>query len=308
MTRRLVILNPWAGRGVAGRQRAGLEQRLRAAGFAFDIVATQTPKHATLLALQAVEQGYEQVVAVGGDGTLNEVVNGIMRSRGRSSKRVTLGMVPLGTASDFVKSLNGFIHNNIEHAIHRLAAAHIRHIDVGQVTLTDSTQAQSVHFFLNGLGMGIDACIGAAANTYKYLRGKAAYLVGVVRALAVYRANSMMVRADEHEYKRRLLVATVANGRCQGGGFWLTPEAVLDDGMLDLCLIDALRIDQIVRHFPSLLTGTHTRLPFVTMGRAAHITVDCAMPTLVAADGEVIATDTQRIDIRTMARKLDIII
>lgn len=304
MTQRLVIVNPWAGRGVAGQQCQRVERLLQAAGLTYDIVLTRVPGHATVLALQAVEHGYDQVVAVGGDGTLNEVVNGIMHSRG---SRVALGIVPIGTGCDFVKSLDSFVHQGIEHAIHTLAHAQRRTIDIGSVTITDTTGAQSRHVVLNGLGMGIDACVGAQASRLKYLKGKTAYLVAVVYALALYKAYPMHVRFDTRELQRPFLVASVANGRCQGGGFWLTPAALLDDGMLDLCLIDTLRYDQIVRHFASLLNGTHTRLPFVTMGCAANVAVECAAPVLVAADGEVIATSATHIEITTQPQALDII-
>jgi YegS/Rv2252/BmrU family lipid kinase len=304
-----IILNPWAGRGQAGKQRHHLEQTLQRTGIAYHLAMTHAPGGATELTWQALERGHTRIAAVGGDGTINEVVNGIMLMTGSAaeSSNVSLGIVPLGTASDFIKSLDGFTRNDIASAVQRLATGQMHRIDVGCVTVSGVVQ-QRTRYFANGLGMGIDARVGAESIKLKRLKGFAAYLVAAVRALATYRAHPMTVRAGTTHIHRRLLLASVANGRCQGGGFWLTPDARLDDGMLDLCLIDSLRLDQIIRHFAKLFNGTHTHLPFVTMGRAARVEAESRVPVLVAADGEIVTTDAQQIAIETRAQALTLVV
>jgi diacylglycerol kinase (ATP) len=117
----------------------------------------------------------------------------------------------------------------------------------------------------------------------------------------------MTVEYDDRRLSRRLLFASVANGRCQGAGFWMTPEARIDDGLLDLCLVDNLRLDQIIRYIPKLMEGTHTTLRQVTMGRARRIAITCTAPVPVATDGEVIATDARTVTVETLPAALDVL-
>jgi diacylglycerol kinase (ATP) len=163
-------------------------------------------------------------------------------------------------------------------------------------------------YFINGVGMGLDAQVAHETTKITRLKGVAVYLVGVIRALASYSSYPMRVRFDDYEVRRRLLFASVANGRCQGGTFWMTPEAEIDDGILDLCLVDKMRLPAIIRHIPNLMEGSHTQLRWVTMGRARHITVDSAGPMPFATDGEVIATDARHVEIQVVPQALEIVV
>jgi diacylglycerol kinase family enzyme len=117
----------------------------------------------------------------------------------------------------------------------------------------------------------------------------------------------MNVEYDGRRVHRRLLFASTANGRCQGGGFWLTPDASIDDGLLDLCLVDKMRLDEIIRHIPKVMEGTHTGLRQVTMGRARTITVSSSAPIPVATDGEVISTDARIVVVETIPEAIDVL-
>src|SRR6266511_3067355 len=236
MTKLLVILNPWAGRGAAGRSRPALEQALRQAGVEHAIVATHARGGATELA--------------------------------------------------------------------RAGGERARTIDLGRVQVDDGEP----RYFINALGMGLDAQVAAESLKLTKLKGLAVYLVAIIRALASYKAHPMNVEYDGRRVHRRLLFASVANGRCQGGGFWLTPTAEIDDGLLDLCLVDNMRLDEIIRHFPKVLDGTHVDMRQVTMGRARTIGVACGAPIPVATDGEVISTDARRITAETVAGALEILV
>jgi YegS/Rv2252/BmrU family lipid kinase len=289
-----VILNPWAGRGAAGQRRPDLEAALREQDVDFTLLTTHARGGATELTYQAIGQGYECVVAVGGDGTINEVVNGIIGNREAGGREAALAIVPLGTGSDFVKALNTIEPNDVWGAARRIAAGRLRSVDAGMVTV--EAGAQTIRrAFVNGLGMGIDAQVAVESNNLPNLRGFAVYLVAVMRALATYKAHVMSVKFDDYEVRRRLLFASVANGQVQGGGFRMTPDAIIDDGLLDLCIVDKMRLDEIVRHFTRLIEGTHTTLRQVTMGRARHVEVSSNGPIPVATDGEVIATDARHV-------------
>ena len=292
----LIILNPWAGRGMAGRRRGELEAMLTHSGVPFDLVTTHARGEGIVLARQAVERGYERAVAVGGDGTLNEVVNGIKAAEAGLGRRADVGIIPLGTGSDFVKSLDGFVANDVAGGVRRLVAGTPRPVDLGCVRVGDAEP----RFFINALGMGLDAQAAAESLKLTRLRGLAVYMVAILRAIMNYKAHPMRVEYDGQHVQRSLLFASIGNGRCQGGGFWLTPDALIDDGMLDLCLVDNLRLDEIMRHIPKVMKGTHTRLKEVTMGRARRISVTSSGTVPVATDGEVIATAARQIVIETL--------
>ncbi|MBK9710331.1 MAG: diacylglycerol kinase family lipid kinase [Kouleothrix sp.] len=303
MEKLLVIINPWAGRGAAGRRRPELEAALRSVGVEHEIVATHAHGGAIELAWQGVERGYKRIVAVGGDGTLNEVVNGIKGAEASLSRRAQLGIIPLGTGSDFIKTLEGVDANDIGGGIRRVTGEQVRTIDLGRVQVGDDEP----RYFINALGMGFDAQAAAESLKLTKLKGLAVYLVAILRALVNYKAHPMNVEYDDKHLHRRLLFASVANGRCQGGGFWLTPDASIDDGLLDLCLVDKMRLDEIIRHIPKVMEGTHTRLKQVTMGRARSISVTSAASIPVATDGEVISTDARSVRVEVLPGALEVL-
>ncbi len=306
MIRRCIILNPWAGRGMAGRRRAELEHMLHANGIAFDLITTHARGGATELTYQAIERGYNQIIAVGGDGTINEIVNGIMGSRSNVRAPATLGIVPLGTGSDFIKVLDGVRPNDLTGAVRRIAIGRTSAVDVGRIRARNPFQEHE-RYFINGMGMGVDAQVTVESLKITHFKGRAVYLMAILRALSTYRAYPMSVRFDQQQIHKRMLFTSIANGRCQGGSFWMTPEALINDGWLDLCMVDHLRPDQIMRYLPLLMRGTHTRLRYVTMGRARHITVDCVAPFPVAADGEVIATDARHVEVEVLPGAIEVV-
>jgi diacylglycerol kinase (ATP) len=118
----------------------------------------------------------------------------------------------------------------------------------------------------------------------------------------------MTVEYDGNRIHRRLLFASSANGRCQAGGFWLTPDALIDDGLLDLCLVDKMRLDEIIRHIPKVMEGTHTELKQVTISRARNIRVTSAAPIPVATDGEVISTDARSVVVETFPGAIEVLV
>jgi diacylglycerol kinase (ATP) len=299
MPKTCIILNPWSGRGNGKQQRPALEAALRKYEVDYTIVETHARGGGIELAYQALDRGYEQIVAAGGDGTINEVVNGLMGSRAQGGRVAQLGIIPVGTGSDFVKVLDGVQANDLEGAARRLAAGKTRFVDVGLA---------NERYFLNAIGMGLDAQVAYETTKLPNIKGVAVYLVGIIRALANYKSYPMTIRYDDHELKRRMLFTSVANGRCQGGAFWLTPQAEIDDGVLDLCMVEKMRLPSIIRHIPTLMEGKHTSLKWVTMGQARRITIDSNGPMPFATDGEVIATDVSHVEIEIIPKALELIV
>jgi diacylglycerol kinase (ATP) len=231
-------------------------------------------------------------------------VHGIKGAEASLGRRARLGVIPLGTGSDFVKALDGVEANDIHGGVQRAVGERMRAVDLGLVRVGDNAP----RFFINALGMGLDAQVAAESLKLTKLKGLAVYLVAIIRALANYKAHPMTVEYDGSRIHRRLLFASSANGRCQGGGFWMTPDALIDDGLLDLCMIDNMRLDEIIRYIPKLMEGTHTSLKQVTMARARNISVTCAAPIPVATDGEVIATDARRITVETLPGAIEVLV
>lgn len=306
-TKRCILLNPRAGRGAAYRQMRTLVREFDRAGLSFDLVMTTEHGSGISLASQLMTHGYNQLVVFGGDGTLHEVVNGIIRTDVRTHKDVTLGIIPMGTGNDFIKSLDDFVAGDIAGSVQRLKEGRIQTIDVGHVTITTAS-GQTNRVFLNDLGMGIYALVAAESLKITSVKGRLVYALAVLRALAAYRPVAAQFRAGTHNRHQHFLLACVGNGRYQGAGFCLTPNALLDDALLDMCIIDAVPLHTLVRHMPAALRGTHTRQPQVTMGRERHIVVDYDVPSLISADGEILATDARSIDITVLPDMLNLIV
>jgi diacylglycerol kinase family enzyme len=154
--------------------------------------------------------------------------------------------------------------------------------------------AAITRYFINGLGMGMDAQVTVESDKLHYLSGPLVYYGGIAAAFFSYRAKPMRVQAGEIDIEQRLLFASIGNGRCQGGSFYITPQAQIDDGLLDLCVVENMPVLKMLRALPLLTQGEHTGLPQVTMTRATEIVVSSAWPFPVATDGEVVATAARR--------------
>lgn len=302
-----VILNPRAGRGMAGRRCSELERALQAAGLEYILLQTEGAGSAQAHARRAIAQGATRLVAVGGDGTLNGVASAILASEAPAGS-VALGIVPVGTGNDFIKSLSGFVPNDIAGGVARLAAGHTQRIDAGRVRVAGSARDDGSYYFLNNLALGIDAHVAAESHNVPLLRGTLAYLGGAVRALFTYQMRPMLLRFAGHERQQAWLLATIANGRCQGGGFWLTPQAQLDDGCFDLCLVEKLAPHQMPTYILRAMRGAHTGLPRVHMAQASAIEVVYSTPALVVTDGETIARDAQRLQVELLPHALAFIV
>jgi diacylglycerol kinase (ATP) len=282
--RLVIVLNPAAGRGQAGRRRAELERLLAAAANQFgdaqnpcadwQIVTTSEPGGASALAAEAVAQGAAVVAAAGGDGTLGETVNGIVGTGAR------LGLIPLGTGNDFARCLG--IGTDLPRAVQTLFSGVPKPVDLGR--------AQD-RWFINVAGCGFDAVVAERVNRgFRYLHGTAAYVAAVCQALLTYRPAAMRLTLDGTTLELRAMLCTVANSQSYGGGMRIAPDAQMDDGLFDLCLLGDTGRWEFLRAFPRVFRGTHVTHPKVQMLRARHIHIVSDPPLPVLIDGDVIGT------------------
>lgn len=283
----------------AGGRRARLEPGLRArltraakeAQLELEWSRTQAPKHAITLAEEAVRDGCELVVAIGGDGTVNEVVNGLMNAdhRGEST---TLGVIPVGSGNDFAWFAG--IPLDLDAACRRLFNGRTRVVDVGHIREADGRQ----RYFDNGCGIGFDAQVGLEVQKLKWLRGFSIYLVGVLKTLIFHhQAPPLRICLDERELTRPTMMLSVTNGRRAGGGFLITPQAELDDGWLDICITGELSRLGMLRVIPRFMRGTHVTHKQIQMDRAHRVTVEAPVPQAIHLDGEIFATDARQFEI-----------
>jgi YegS/Rv2252/BmrU family lipid kinase len=291
-----VIYNPKAGRGRALRR---VEQLQRALGARGDFQPTHGPGHAEELALAAAQSGFAVVAAAGGDGTVHEVANGLLRA-GRPE--VALAVFPAGSANDFAHSLE----QNSCWAGQQNATLGVRAVDVGVVR----GPGRAERYFINGLGLGFNGAVTLEARQIPRLQGLALYSLALLRALWYrYACPQMTVRTDDSQRQVPTLALTVALGRREGG-FVLAPHAQLDDGLFDFVHAGALRRWQLIRFLPNMATGRiPTDHPRVWLGRCRRVRVSSTAPLTIHIDGEFFCQpedDVHEVEIDLLPKTLQV--
>ena len=278
------VLNPAAGNGAAARRRPALDAAIAASGLDAEVHVSQGLGDVEALA-RRLAQSADAVVAVGGDGTIHDAVNAL------AGTGTLFGVVPVGTGNDFAQAIG--MPTRIDAAVEALATSAVRVLDVGRVRWTDAGRPDDerrVRVFANAVGIGFDAASAAQASRSKWLGGRSAYAAAVVQTLWSWRRpgpDAEVTVGGAVVFRGPLFLVEVGNGQAVGGGFRLTPEARLDDGLLDVCVVRHARPRRVLRILPTAFTGGHVRFPEVEMHRTAGVSVRVlggALP--VHADGE----------------------
>lgn len=265
------------------------------AGDAFGPFAhafTERPGHATELAREAVSRGMERIVAVGGDGTANEVANGLMLAPAGRGPVPGLAVIPCGTGSDFCRSLD--VRSGPAAAIARIAGSTGRRIDVGLAEFHDTGGNRLRRHFINIATFGLSGTISARINDRTraaLLPGPLRYLTGTLGALARYQPPRMRLWIDGTMIERDVYLAAVANACFFGGGMRIAPEAKLDDGLFDIVILDAIPRMRLARKIARVYRGTHLAEPEITCMRGSHVIAQTVSPDacqsgLLDLDGE----------------------
>jgi diacylglycerol kinase (ATP) len=284
IVRAKVIVNPTAGANSTRRKWPRLSRLLKHIGLSFDPEYTEGVGHAIELARTAVSAGYRFLVAVGGDGTVNEVANGILGTS--EAGDMALGMISTGTGSDFARSTG--IPRYYVDACSRLTSSRRFLIDVGVVEYQNNGNA-SKRFFVNGAGIGFDAAVVAATERFpKYFGGTIPYVAGLLRTFLGYQNKLVVMRIGDGSEVGRVLSVVVSNGGYFGGGMHVAPEASLNDSLLDVVVIGDIGKFDLLKSLPMVYKGTHGKHPKVSMGKATKISVESTERLLVHADGELL--------------------
>ena len=304
MKRYQIIVNPAAGRGEAGKAIPEIKRTLESLGLEFDLVRTERPWHAAELAERAAAAGYEVVVAVGGDGTANEVLNGLMLAKGKSGKTAAMGVVGIGRGNDFAFGVG--VERGVEVGCRILAKDNRLTMDVGRVVGGLFPQGR---YFGNGVGIGFDAVVGFVALKMKRLHGFPSYIVAALKTIFLYyRAPQVRIEHDGGTIDQASLMVSIMNGRRMGGGFYMAPKAKIDDGLFDLCIASQVSRPRIFALIPKFMKGSQEGHPAITTGRTRRIKVTAVEGVLPAhADGETLCTDGKELSIEILPRAIDVI-
>ena len=290
MSELLLIVNPHSVGGSTGRRWPEFESRLRQSlTVPFDVTFTERPGHATLLAREGAAR-YGCVVAVGGDGTTNEVVNGLVDGSGPLRPDLRLGIIPRGTGGDFPRTLG--IPHHIEDAAARLVRGNVREVDLAKVHFRDFSGKETDRFFINAgeIGLGPVAC-QAVDRSSKRLGRRFTYTWSVLVATLSYRDRWVTLTLDGGEpWRVHLNNAWVANGQYSGSGIRMAPRASLDDGLLDVVIVAHSPFRQRISLLRKLRSGDFTGEPGVTYKTAHRVEAHSEKTTLIEVEGEPIGS------------------
>jgi diacylglycerol kinase (ATP) len=304
MPKTLLIFNPMADRGRSGQQASDLRAMVDEMGGA-DWQGTEYPAHATEIAAQAALHGYQTLVALGGDGTVHEIVNGLMKIE--TTHRPRLGIVPMGSGNDFAGGA-GITMNNLQEAMRRVFTGTPKSVDIARIT----DGMGRTEYFDNTLGIGFDAAINIRSRSIQGLQGFMMYLTATLLTIARnFDAPHMKVTYDGGTLDQPLLMLTVGNGPREGGGFMTTPAAKVDDGLLDFVYIRPVSKVRMLQLVPKVMNGTHVKEKEVKIAQTTHLVVDADRALPIHSDGELFApyeADVRHVEITLVPGAVQVIV
>ncbi|MEA3350363.1 MAG: diacylglycerol kinase family protein [Chloroflexota bacterium] len=290
-----LIINPNADMGTAWRLAADLRPIVDEFGGA-DWSGTVYPTHAIELARQAALDDYELIIAVGGDGTVHEIINGIMQVP--PEQRPRIGIVPMGSGNDFAHGV-GMKRNHFE-ALHQVFTGQPRKIDLA--VIEDNRGRKE--YVDNTIGIGFDATVTIRSHSMPVVRGFLMYFIAVLQTIALnHDAAHLEIETDQESWIEDTVMLVICNGPREGGGFMVAPDAVIDDGLLHYAAIGDVSRLMMLRLVPEVMNGTHGRFKHVRMGHLKTMKLISDRPLFIHIDGEIFAgfgTNVREIKIETL--------
>ena len=290
MERFFAIVNPAAGGGRSAKLAGPALARLREGGLRIDVIASTGPGHAVQLAREAYGQGYRRFIAVGGDGTAHEILNGVLGPV-RDKDRISLGLLPLGTGNSFLRD---FTKDGVEGSLQALLAGRKRPIDL--VRLTHSTGEL---YSFNLLSVGFTADVAALTNRFFKPLGQLGYLLGVFVRVVQLRRRAFTLRCDDDTNwdERRCLFLTFNNSKYTGGTMLIAPHADPTDGLIEFVRWGPIGRFGLMRMLPKLYDGTHIAHPLASRRAVRHVEFNVPVPVDVMIDGEIATLECRSLDV-----------
>jgi len=284
-----VILNPIAGNCKCKRSFPVLKSKLLERGIASNFIFSHYSGHVRELAIQAKRQGYRKIIVCGGDGTIHEAINALVGSD------VELGVLPLGTGNDFARNLG--IKEDLDFACKVLYQGKVREVDVVKVN--------GNKYYGSVGGIGFDSEVASWANRYKkFTPGINIYTLAILAKLFTFKFKKVEITYDTGNYQGEILMAAFGNTEWYGGGINITPTAVMDDGWLDICIVDKINKVKLLLLFPSAFKGNHTKFSEVKLYRAKTISINSETPLQLLGDGELICQTPVYLEVVPRALKV----
>ena len=289
----VIIANPRAGRGTVERHLPEIERSLTDAGLPYRIVRTTHPGHAAEAARDALGRGERYLVAAGGDGTVHEVLNGMLGTGGRVVPDAVLGIVAAGSGCDLVRSLG--LPGDAIRASRHLTGDAVRRIDVGKITFT-SGGTEATRFFANIAEAGLGAAVVARTGRLPRFLGPAKYFCGFWLTLPTFHPAVVRLDSGDSSFEWRAHNVVVANCQFFGGGMHISPKSRPDDGVLDVLAMVGPKIDAFTM-LPKIYKGTHLPHRDIAEAQAATVRLDADPPLLIEADGELLGTTPATVEV-----------
>lgn len=283
-----VIVNPVAGHGRSPRYLRQLKSCLKSRGLSWDFLETKRPGHARELAENLVSRGYSRLVVMGGDGTISEVMNGILGSD------LELGVISVGTGNDVARSLRLPV-NAPEKALDIILSDRVLLMDVG---------CEGERYFLSLLGIGFPAIVAQEANRMKRLKGSPAFFIAVYKALHRMKASPVRIELDDKTIDVKCTSIMVQNTPYTGGGLLIAPDAKMDDGFLDVVIVDDIGKLDLMVNFPKVYKGGHFSHPSFSVYRTRSVRVESTEELPKMIDGEPAGTLPAHATVRRRALKV----
>lgn len=288
-----VIINPAAGAGKTIRKWPQIKHVLENIGLRFENAITEAPGHAIELAKAAAEKGYGLVVSVGGDGTLNEIVNGLYAAG--CIRDITLGIINTGTGSDYIRTVG--VPRHYHEACQCLLKPKKLTVDLGVAEYVNNGQTIK-RLFVNFAGIGFDAeVVRATTQRFKALGGFPSYLMGLLTTFLFYKNREVSLQMDGQESKKKICTVVVSHGRYGGGGMLLAPNADPTDGLLDVMLIDNISKIDFLWSLPRIYKGTHLTHHKVSTRKVHEIIIRPLQSMSLQADGELLGETPARFSV-----------
>jgi YegS/Rv2252/BmrU family lipid kinase len=283
----MVIVNPNAGIGKGKRDWGTISGLLTKYGISFKSVFTVCPKHAIELTRDCILQGFRNFIVVGGDGTLNEVVNGVFGQTICPSLEIVLAMIAVGTGNDWGKMYG--IPHSYEESIKIIRNRKVRPQDVGLVEYVNENKPEK-RYFLNIAGMGFDALVVQRTNRQKEMgkNGKAIYLVNLLKSLMIFKPAHIELDIDGQKISKDFFTISVGIGRYSGGGMLQTPHAIPDDGLFDITIIKKIGKGDIILSLKKLYDGSILKHHKIEGYKAREIRIESNPQIYLEADGETL--------------------
>ena len=300
-----LILNPHAGGGKGRRDKKMIENLLKSNGLEYDLLVSEYPRHAILLAKSAVQNGYLHFIVAGGDGTLNEVANGILEANNSYQNKVTIGVIPIGTGNDWIRTFG--IPNGYQGAIDKITECKTFLQDIGKIVFSENGN-EATRYFSNMAGFGFDALAAQKANNLKEKghSGIRVYLLSILKAYKEYKTQRVQIILDGEKVDDLIFSASVGIGKFNGGGMMQAPGAIPNNGIFEVTIIKKIGIFGILRNLVGLYNGNFVKDPHVVCYRAKNISINS--PDLIAGevDGESLGNSQFHIEI--LHQKLQMIV